>query len=87
MDYDDEAAREGEPSDAAKVGDEESDTTDAGETEGFPLGSHPCGGYWNAVLSSMQSSTNGRFRQGYQALLREHEAPQANLGDGSDRCQ
>ena len=53
MDYDDEAAREGEPSDAAKIGDEESDTTDAGEAEGFPLGSHPCSKCQSVVATGM----------------------------------
>ena len=40
MDEDD-AARKGEPSDAVKADDDEGDTTDAGEEEGYPLGSHP----------------------------------------------
>ena len=39
---DDDATRKGEPSDAAGADDDEGDTTDAGEEEAFPLGSHPC---------------------------------------------
>ena len=37
---DDDATRKGEPSDAVKADDDEGDTADAGEEEGYPLGPH-----------------------------------------------
>ena len=51
MDY--QATREGEPLDAAKIGDEEGDTTDAGEEEEYPLGSHPCSQCQSVVANGM----------------------------------
>ena len=53
MDYEDQATREGEPLDAAKIGDEEGDTTDAGEEEEYPLGSHPCSQCQSVVANGM----------------------------------
>ena len=53
MDDDYEATRKGEPLDAAKIGDEEGDTTDAGEEEGYPLGSHPCSQCQTVVANGM----------------------------------
>ena len=53
MDDDDDATRKGEPSDAAKADNDEGDTTDAGEEEGYPLGSHPCAQCQTIVANGM----------------------------------
>ena len=53
MDDDDEATRKGEPLAAAKIDDEEGDTTDAGEQEEYPLGSHPCSQCQSIVANGM----------------------------------
>ena len=53
MDDDDEATRKGEPLVDAKIGDEEGDTTDAGEEEDYPLGSHPCSQCQTLVTNGM----------------------------------
>ena len=50
---DDEATRKGDPLDAVKVDDDEGDTTDAGEEEGYPLGSHPCAQCQSVVANGM----------------------------------
>ena len=50
---DDDATRKGEPSDAVKADDDEGDTTDAGEEEGYPLGSHPCAQCQSIVANGM----------------------------------
>ena len=50
---DDEATRKGEPLDAVKGDDDEGDTTDAGEEEGYPLGSHPCAQCQTVVANGM----------------------------------
>ena len=68
-DDDDDATRKGEPSDAVKADDDEGDTTDAGEGEGYPLGSHPCAqcqsivANGNALLPQMQSTSDLRLSQ------------------------
>ncbi|CAE7465907.1 kptA [Symbiodinium sp. CCMP2592] len=50
----DEATRKGEPADAAgSAPEEEGDTTDAGEDEAFPLGSHPCAACSAVVANGM----------------------------------
>ena len=53
---DDDATRKGEPSDAVKADDDEGDTADAGEEEGYPLGplgSHPCAQCPSIVANGM----------------------------------
>ena len=81
----------GEPSDAAKIGDEESDTTDAGENRGFPSRLAPMLKSQSVVATGMLFCLRCKApqtddSQGDKTLLREHEAPQANLGNSSDRC-
>ncbi|CAE7400470.1 NLRC3 [Symbiodinium sp. CCMP2592] len=85
----DEATREGEPADAdgfapepeAEAKEEEGDTTDLTSVQAVP-GS---GGEWHVVLSTLQSSTDGRLCEDHKTSLREFDllaSDHRGLGDG-----
>ncbi|CAE7778417.1 unnamed protein product [Symbiodinium sp. CCMP2592] len=84
----DEATRKGKPADAdvfapdveAKAEEEEGDTTDAGEDEPYPRGSHPCRECAAVVANGMLFCLRCKapqFRKGHKASLRKLEAPPA----------